>query len=81
MELQRRALAGIEPTNPLSQRLRLRLAAEAAYTSGQASSLLTELEATRERDEPVALAEGLSMAHHCLLGPHSARSGCGWPRS
>ena len=32
--------------------------------------MLTELEAARERDEPVALAEGLSMAHHCLLGPH-----------
>ncbi len=70
VELQRRALGGIEPTNPLSHRLRLRLAAESAYTSGHASSLLTELEAARERDDPVALAEGLSMVHHCLLGPH-----------
>ena len=69
-DLQRRALAGLEASSPLAQRLRLRLAAETAYTSGEARPVMIELEAARTQDDPVVLAEGLSLAHHCLLGPH-----------
>ncbi len=53
---------------------RARLAAEDSYRSGQTAGVLAELDAARAACEPVALAEALSLAHHCLLGPHRAEA-------
>ena len=68
--LQRSALAQLDPGSPLAQRLRTRLAAEHAYVVGDPGPVLEALDDARRLDDPVALAEALSLAHHCLLGPH-----------
>ena len=54
----------------MAQRLRARLAAEQAYRSGEIAGILAALDAARGGGEPVAVAEALSLAHHCVLGPH-----------
>jgi hypothetical protein len=69
-DLQNRALNGLDHSSALAQRLRLRILAEEAYKSGGTGELLAALELARIAGEPLALAEGLSCAHHCLLGPH-----------
>ena len=74
LTMQRQALAGIDEASELAGRLRARLAAEEDYRSGQADGVLAELEATRAACEPLALAEALSLAHHCLLGPHHGKA-------
>jgi hypothetical protein len=68
--LQRKALDGLDPSSSLARRLRIRLAAEQTYVTGDTRPILTELEQARERSDPLELAEALSLAHHCLLGPH-----------
>ena len=73
IELQRTALAAADPASPVACRLRSRLAAEECYVSGDPSGVLDALDGARRSGDPVALADGLSLAHHCLLGPdHSA---------
>jgi tetratricopeptide (TPR) repeat protein len=68
--VQRKALDSLDPSSSLARRLRIRLAAEETYATGDTRPILAELEQARERSEPLALAEALSLAHHCLLGPH-----------
>ena len=68
--LQRRALAALDPATSLARRLEVRLAAETAYLLGDPAGVLAELERARQSDDPVVLAEALSLAHHCVLGPH-----------
>ena len=70
LALQRRALAGLDPSNPVAVRLRLRIHVEQAYVRGDTVGLPGLLDEVRALDAPVALAETLSMVHHCLLGPH-----------
>ncbi len=70
--LQQRALEGVDPASAIGQRLRARLLAEHAYATGDRVALLAELDEVRQRADPVGLAEALSLAHHCLLGPHDA---------
>jgi hypothetical protein len=70
LALQRKALAGIDGSSVLAQRLRTRVAAEHAYTSGEIVGILAALHTARSGGEPVVVAEGLSLAHHCVLGPH-----------
>ncbi|MGH3393643.1 MAG: hypothetical protein ACRDPO_03035, partial [Streptosporangiaceae bacterium] len=53
----------------LALRIRARLAAEADYRQGTYAATLTMLAEARAAEDPVALAEALSLAHHCLLGP------------
>lgn len=69
---QRAALAGLDPRSVLALRLRARLAAEADYRAGRYTTILPVLEQARRTADPVALAEALSLAHHCLLGPDHA---------
>ena len=69
---QRRALAQVGADSILGLRLTARLAAEHSYQSGDPSSVLEALDNLRTVDDPTALAEGLSLAHHCLLGPDHA---------
>ena len=69
LELQRRALAALDPGSNLVPRLRTRLAAEEAYLTQVPDAVLGELDQARRRGDPIALAEALSLAHHLLLGP------------
>jgi tetratricopeptide (TPR) repeat protein len=65
----RLALSQADPPSSLALRLRIRLAGESDYRSGEHGAILAVLdEATRAAD-PTARAQALSLAHHCLLGP------------
>ncbi|HET9893431.1 MAG TPA: hypothetical protein VFQ44_00605 [Streptosporangiaceae bacterium] len=63
------AHAMLDPASPLALRLRIRLAAEADYRDGGRDRILAMLAEARAAGDATALAEALSMAHHCLLGP------------
>ena len=69
---QRTALLDLDESSPLAARLRVRLAAEHAFESGDDSIVMAELADARAHDDPVVAAEAVSLAHHCLLGPHFA---------
>jgi len=69
---QQRALARVGASSALGLRLSARLAAERGYRSGDPSSVLDAVDELRESGDAVGLAEGLSLAHHCLLGPEHA---------
>ncbi|KAA9158748.1 AfsR/SARP family transcriptional regulator [Amycolatopsis acidicola] len=64
-----RALSAVGPDSPLALRLRVRLAGEADYRTAGHDRILARLRETRTAGDPVALAEALSIAHHCVLGP------------
>ena len=66
------ALVDIDQSSALAARLRVRLAAERAFESGDDSIVMAELADARAHDDPVVAAEAVSLAHHCLLGPHFA---------
>ena len=69
---QERALAGLEPSSSLAVRLRTRLAAERDYRRGTTEEIVAALASARAADDPIVLAEALSLTHHCLLGPEHA---------
>jgi hypothetical protein len=71
---QRLALSCLDPGSAMALRLRIRLAAEADYRCGRGARVTRLLAEARARgDEPLALAEALNLAQHCLLGPvHSS---------
>ncbi len=62
-------LSRLDKTSSLALRIRARLAAEADYRRGERSAILSVLAEARAAGDPIALAESLSLAHHCLLGP------------
>jgi hypothetical protein len=69
----RHALSIVEPRSTLALRLRARLAAEADYRDGRHTTIVGLLDEARLSADPVAHAEAVSLAHHCVLGPdHSA---------
>lgn len=59
----------LEERSVLGLRVRARLAAEADYRRGEHEGILALLDEARAAADPVALAEVLSLAHHCVLGP------------
>ncbi|MDS0139507.1 MULTISPECIES: AfsR/SARP family transcriptional regulator [unclassified Amycolatopsis] len=70
----RHALDQVAPGSALEFRLQARLAAELDYEAGTHDRVLAAAARTRAAGDPVAHAEALSLAHHCLLGPdHTAR--------
>ncbi|KDN22389.1 AfsR/SARP family transcriptional regulator [Amycolatopsis rifamycinica] len=69
----RYALERADPGSTLGHRLQARLAAELDYEAGTHHRVLAAAERTRAAGDPVAHAEALSLAHHCLLGPGHAR--------
>nr|BFE66225.1 hypothetical protein GCM10020063_107510 [Dactylosporangium thailandense] len=64
-----RLLGLVDPEGATALRLRARLAAERDYREGRSDAVLAVLEDARAHGDPVAHAEALSLAHHCLLGP------------
>jgi hypothetical protein len=70
--VQRQALAMLDDESPLAVRLQARIAAEESYLSGDPSAVFEAVRMARKIDDSVALAEALSLAHHCLLGPDYA---------
>jgi len=62
-------LSLLDPRSSLALRIRARLAGEADYLRGGREAILAELAAARAAADPELVAEALSMAHHCLLGP------------
>ena len=70
--LQERALAAAGPASLWARRLRIRLAAEHAYATGDHRRIEIELACARRHGTPIEFAEALSLAHHCLLGPDHA---------
>lgn len=70
----RQSLALVDPASTLALRLRIRDASEADYRQGEHARVLAALDQARAAQDPVALIEALSQAHHCLLGPdHGAK--------
>jgi hypothetical protein len=63
----------------LALRIRARLAGEADYLRGEHAAILAVLHEVRAAADPVPLAEALSLAHHCLLGPDHVRLRRTWP--
>lgn len=66
-------LSRLDPRSSLALRIRARLAGEADYRRGGHEAILAALDAARAAADPELLAEALSMAHHCLLGPEHVR--------
>ncbi len=68
-------LSLLKADTPLTLRVRTRLAAEADYSRGEHDAIMAVLgEIRADADpEPILLAEALSLAHHCLLGPDNVR--------
>jgi len=62
-------LSLLDPRSPLALRVRTRLAGEADYVHGTHAAILAALEEVRATADPELLAEALSIAHHCVLGP------------
>ncbi|MEW9528586.1 hypothetical protein [Microbispora sp. NPDC049125] len=66
---QRRAVQLVDPRSSVALRLRIRMAAEDDYRTGGHGAILAAVAEARDSGDPVALAEALSLAHHCVLGP------------
>ncbi|MFI7699067.1 hypothetical protein [Nonomuraea sp. NPDC049480] len=66
---QRRALSLLDPSSSPALRLRVRIAGEEDYRAGGHAGILQILGEARSSGDPAAVAEALSLAHHCLLGP------------
>jgi tetratricopeptide (TPR) repeat protein len=69
---QREACNQLDDRSPLAVRLQTRVAAEASYMSGDPSAMRAVVERARVTGDRLALADALSLAHHCLLGPDHA---------
>jgi hypothetical protein len=65
----RGALARLDPDCSLALRIRVRLAAEDNYQTGDHMAMLAVLREARTAADPVVPAEALSLAHDCLMGP------------
>jgi len=68
------ALSLLDEHSSLAFRIQARLAGEADYLRGERAGILAVLDEARASDDPIALAEALSLAHHCLLGPDDLTS-------
>jgi hypothetical protein len=62
-------LSLLDPRSSLALRIRARLAGEADYAAGEHARVLAVLGEARATSDSVALADALSLAHHCVLGP------------
>jgi hypothetical protein len=65
----RHALSLVESNSSVALQLRVRLAGEQDYRTGRHDGILAVLDEARRAEDPMARAEALSLAHHCVLGP------------
>ncbi len=65
-------LSRLDQNSSLALRIRIRLAGEEDYLRGEHDAITAVLAEARAAGDPVALAEALSLGHHCLLGPEQA---------
>ncbi|HET7013380.1 MAG TPA: hypothetical protein VFI65_05700 [Streptosporangiaceae bacterium] len=68
-----RAISAADPNSTLSLRLRVRLAAESDYNSGESAKIFAALDEARAVGDPVTRAEALCLAHDCLPAPGHGR--------
>jgi len=68
-ERLRHVLSLLDPGSSLALRIRARLAGEDDYRAGESARIMAVLDEARTTADPVALADALSLAHHCVLGP------------
>jgi hypothetical protein len=66
-------LSLLDPRSSLGLRIRARLAGEADYFRGEHAAILAVLSEARAAGDATPLAEAMSIAHHCLLGPDQVR--------
>lgn len=70
----RHVLRLLDPGSAVALRLRVRLAGESDYVTGQHAAVLAVLDEARRSGDAVAQAEALSVTLYCLLGPdHGVR--------
>ncbi len=69
-----RAAALVAPGSVDAERLAVRRAAEATYEDGPVEAVEAAVERVRELDDDRALAESLSLLHHCQLSPRYAEA-------
>lgn len=62
-------LSLVDPKSSLALRIRIRLAGERDYALGAHEAIFAALGEAQAAADPVAIAEALSLAHHCVLGP------------
>ena len=62
-------LSLLDEHSQIALRIRARLAGESDYLHGEHAGILAILAEARAATDAVPLAEALSLAHHCLLGP------------
>lgn len=67
--MQQRALLALPPDCQLAHRLAARHIANEAYRTGHPEPILALVTEARSWQQPLALAESLSLAVQCLLGP------------
>lgn len=65
----RTALTLVDDESTVGLRLRIRLAGEADYRESRYDRITALLDEARGAPDPIALADALNLAHHCLLGP------------
>jgi hypothetical protein len=65
----RHALSLVDPNASVALQLRVRIAGESDYRAGTHEAIVAALEEARRAEDPMARAEALSLAHHCMLGP------------
>jgi len=65
-------LSLLDPRSSLALRVRTRLAGEDDYRAGEHDRILAMLAEARATADPLAVADALNLAHHCLLGPGHA---------
>ncbi|MEV4319069.1 hypothetical protein [Actinocrispum sp. NPDC049592] len=71
-ERLQQSLKVLDPASALAVRVRVRLAAEADYRTGEHATTLAALRQARASADLDARLEALSLAHQCMLGPEHA---------
>jgi hypothetical protein len=70
----RHGLAAVALGSSLALRLRARIAAEADYRDGDHERIVALIDEAKRLGDPTAVADIVSLAHHCMLGPDNGES-------
>jgi hypothetical protein len=72
----RHGLSEVAADSSLALRLRARIAAEADYRDGDHTRIIALLDEAKRLGDRTAIADAISLAHHCLLGPDDGDTRC-----